>query len=102
MSESKGFIKIDCELDELVIKPDAILLIAETKTKSGLYLPKGSGSEEALDFSVIKVGSNVTEYFVGDKVLWFDRGNTVGWRDKLLTLVDKYSLGLVVREKKDV
>jgi len=96
--ETKNFIRLDVEtLDQIVLKVDDILLVAETKTDSGIYLPSGAVSNEALKFTIARVGVNVTEYQVGDEVVFFTRGDSVEWKNKIVVKTDKYCMGFVIR-----
>ena len=96
--EAKNFIKLDVDsLDQLVLKPDDVLLIADTKTDSGIYLPSGVASNEALKFTIARAGTTVTDYQVGDEVVFFTRGDSVEWKNKIVVKTDKYNLGLVIR-----
>lgn len=102
MSEQQdsGFLKLEVKsLDEVIIRPDSLMLVADNATKSGLILPDSAVS--GMKFFVERVGENVTEYKKGDEIIYFNTRSAIPciWKNKKVFVIGKYDINIAARHE---
>lgn len=95
---NKSLPKLKVEsLDELVIKPKAVITTAKMKSESGIYLL--NESSDSMVHNITKLGDEVERLKVGDQVLEFARVIAAyEWKGNVVMISDEYSVELAVRK----
>ena len=85
------------DVNELVIKPNMVLISVESASKSGLLLPAGVRGGIGTRHVIMKLGENVKGYYEGDVVIDMQFGGACFYTkgDDKYILCDAYNLLLV-------
>ena len=88
------------DVNELVIKPNDVLISVESTSKSGLLLPAGVRAGVGTNHIIKKVGDNVKVYSVGDIVLnmTFGGANYYTRGEEKYIICEAYNLLLVCKK----
>ncbi len=94
-----GYIDISgvVDLNEVVIKPNMVMVKVVSDIKSNLVIPDAVRSELSDNYIIFKLGLNVTGYCLGDVVFDMNMNGAALYRhgEDLYVLVDVYNLKMV-------
>lgn len=94
-----GYIDISgvVDLNEVVIKPNMVMVKVVSDIKSNLVIPDAVRSELSDNYIIFKLGSNVVGYNLGDVVFDMNMNGAALYRhgEDLYVLVDVYNLKMV-------
>ena len=97
--EELGYIDISgvVDLNEVIIKPNMVMVKVVSEIKSDLVIPDAVRSELSDNYIIYKLGKNVTDYMVGDIVFDMSMANAGLYKhsDTLYILIDQYNLKMV-------
>jgi len=97
--EELGYIDISgvVDLNEVVIKPNMVMVKVVSEIKSDIIIPDAVRSELSDNYIIFKLGTNVVGYNLGDVVFDMNMNGAALYRhgEDLYVLVDSYNLKMV-------
>lgn len=97
--EELGYIDISgiLDLNEVIIKPQMVIVKVVSSVKSDIIIPDKVRSDMSDNYVIFKLGTAVTGYCVGDIVFDMNMAGAALYRhgEDLYVLIDQYNLKLV-------